>query len=120
MEFKQFARQYAITYGVKSKMEKEFEELNPDVWKPQEEGDSIEGYYISKKEEVGPNKSTAYYLELGVQQTMIWGTTIIDDRMSLAKVGDYIKIIYKGEKENKRGQNVKIFSVLRARTENAA
>lgn len=93
----------------------EFEEINPNIWKPEAEEDSVEGVYISKEENKGANNSNAYHLEKEGKQIMIWGTTIIDDRMQYAKIGEYVKIIYKGIEKNKKGQDLKIYQILRAK-----
>lgn len=95
----------------------EYEEIEPNVWKPENDGDSVEGILIVKKENVGPNESNAYYLEKDNKQTMIWGTTVLDSRMDLVKVGDQIKITFKGTEENKKGQPTKIFKVERGKVE---
>ena len=89
----------------------EFEEIEPSVWKYEKEGDSVEGVLIRKEEEVGPNKSNTYHLEKGEKQVMVWGTTIIDNKMSYVKVGEYVKITYKKTETNKLNQPVKVFKV---------
>ena len=68
--------------------EKKFKEVSADVWKPKEEGDSIEGIYIRKQEEVGQYNSNTYVLEKDKVAMMIWGGTVIDDRMELVQTGD--------------------------------
>lgn len=90
-----------------------WEEIQPGIWKPENDGDSIHGVLISKKENVGTNESNAYYIENKDGQHMVWGSTILDDRLSLVNVGDTIKITYKGTQQNKKGQPVKIFKVER-------
>ena len=89
----------------------EFEEIEPNVWKYEKEGDSIEGVLIRKEEGVGPNKSRTYHLEKDGKQWMVWGTTIIDNRMAYVEVGKYVKITYKRTETNKQNQPVKIFKV---------
>lgn len=96
-------------------MEKEFEEISPEVWKPTEKDQQVEGILIGKEAEVGINKSNLYHLERNKEQIRVWGSTVLDDRMRFCNVGDYVRITYKGTTENKRGQNVKIFKVERAK-----
>jgi hypothetical protein len=93
----------------------EFENINPQTWKPMKESDSVEGIYTDKRESVGANHSNCYYLEKDGQQVMIWGSTIIDDRMKFVKIGDYVKITYKGTTLNKNKQKLNIFDVQRAK-----
>lgn len=94
----------------------EFEEINPGVWKHENEGDSIEGVYVKKAENMGLNNSNAYYLEKDGQQWLVWGTKILDDRMSFVQIGEYVKVEYKGKVANKVGQDVKLYTVLRRKS----
>lgn len=87
----------------------------PDTWKPTEKGDSIAGVLIAKKENVGENKSKLYTLETqedGVKS--VWGSAVLDMRMELAKVGEFITIEFKGREDSSKGkQPTKIFKVSR-------
>lgn len=93
----------------------QWEEVQAGVWKPEKEGDSIEGVLINKKDEVGINNSKAYYIENKDGVHMVWGSTVLNERMQLVNVGELIKITYKGAQENKKGQPTKIFRVDRAK-----
>lgn len=94
----------------------EYEEINPNIWKPEEEGDSIEGVLINKETEVGDYKSNAYAIETkDNKQMLVWGCTILDDRMKYVEAGDQIKITYKGVEQNKKGQPVKIYKVYKVK-----
>ena len=93
----------------------DFEEISPNVWKPQNKGDAIEGTLVLKRTNVGPNESNAYYLEKDGHQTMVWGTTVIDDRMTFVNVGDYIRITFKDILENAKKQPLKVFKVEKAK-----
>jgi hypothetical protein len=99
------------------KMEKEYMEITPEVWKPEKEGDSCNGELVRKEVDVGPNKSRLYYLkgEDG-DQFSVWGSTVLDNRMDFVNLGDYIRITYKGTQKNKRGQDTKIYKVEVAKT----
>ncbi len=92
----------------------EFEEIKPNVWQPKEEGDVIEGVLITKRKNVGPNDSNAYYLEKDKAQIMIWGSTVLDSRMDFVDVGQYVRITFKGTEPNTKGQPTKIFKVEKA------
>jgi len=93
----------------------EFELIEPNVWKPEQPGDAIEGVLIQKKENVGINNSNLYSLETKGGLVSLWGCTVLDDRMEFVSVGEYVRITYKGLVKNKRGQDVKLFKVERAK-----
>lgn len=90
-----------------------YKTLEPTTWEDYKEEDSIEGVLIEKKSGLGKNNSSLYTLEVSPGSfTLVWGSAILDERMSLAKVGDKLKITYKGLGEAKQGQNApKIFKV---------
>jgi hypothetical protein len=92
----------------------EFEEINPNVWKPKAKDDVIEGVLINKHIDVGSNKSKTYDIETKEGQKMVWGSTILDDRMAYVKVGEVVRITFKGKETNKRSQPVNIYKVERA------
>ena len=43
--------------------------------------------------------------------TFVWGSAVLDDRMSYVKVGDKVRITYEGETTNKRNQRLNLFKV---------
>lgn len=89
-----------------------YKEINPNVWKYENEGDKVEGILVNKNEKVGPNESMTYHIETEEkEQLMVWGTAILDDRMKFVNVGDKVKITFKGTNPNKKGQPTKIFKV---------
>jgi len=91
----------------------EFKKIEPNIWKPEKEGDEITGILISKEDSV-KFKNTNYHIETSNQeQKMIFGTTILNDRMKFVNVGDTIKIIYKGIIKNAKKQDTKVFEVYK-------
>jgi len=111
-------------YGMelKPKMERTkpmpWEDVEPQVWKPESEGASIEGVLVQKKSKLGLNDSNAYYIEDERGNThMVWGSTVLDDRMAVCNVGDLVKITYIRKTQNKRGQPLKLFKVQRSKSE---
>lgn len=96
-------------------MEIQWSEIEPNMWKPTTDNEEIEGTYLGKEEMVGVNNSTVYKLERDGAFITFWGCTVLDDRMAYVKPGEYIKVIYKGQQKNKKGQPVKVFSVLKGR-----
>ena len=88
-----------------------YKEINPGEWKYEEDGDFIEGILVSIKREVGPNKAMLYSIDNGTILN-VWGSTILDSKLCFGKIGDKVKITYKGLGEKKQGQNApKIFKV---------
>lgn len=89
-----------------------YEEINPGEWKFEKDGDFIEGILVQKQENIGVNKSRLYSIENADGVKNVWGSAILDSRMCLTKVGDKLKITYKGLGEAKGGHNPpKIFKV---------
>ncbi len=89
-----------------------YEEINPTDWTYKDDGDFIEGFLVAIKKDVGPNNSMLYSIETADDMVNVWGATILDSRMALVKVGDKIKITYKGLAEAKGGKKpAKIFKV---------
>ena len=98
-----------------------FVPVEPKLWKPEKEGDLIEGVLISKKTDIGANKSNAYYIENKEGTFFVWGSAVLDDRLSVVPVGVLIRIEYKGLKPSTTGGNdTKIFKVEREAQEGAS
>lgn len=90
-----------------------FKEIDPGFWTYENDGDVIEGILVKKETDVGENKSNLYSIETSPGQfSSVWGSTVLDQRMSLVVVGSKIRITYKGLGESKAGRNApKIFKV---------
>jgi len=82
-----------------------YKESTGNFWKPTKDGDFVEGLYINKETNVGQNKSNIYYIEKLEDHDVvqIWGTTILDQRMTPVRVGQQVKITYKGLGEKGKG-----------------
>jgi hypothetical protein len=92
----------------------DWQTIEPNVAKLENKGDSVEGILIEKREGVGKYSSSAYMLEAEEQkQLLVWGSTLLDDRMKFVKVGEQVRITFIERVENKRGQPIKIFKVER-------
>lgn len=96
-----------------------YEEVNPGIWKPEKEGDSIEGVLVNKvlKDQSDIDTSNRYYIENKDGVSLVWGTKIIDDRMNFIDVGEKVKIIYKETTTNSKNQPLKIYQVLKEKKE---
>ena len=89
-----------------------YEEINPTVWTYANDGDFIEGIVVNKESEVGENKSWMYSIETPVGVKSVWGSAVLDTRMAFVKIGDKLKITFKGLGDAKQGRNApKIFRV---------
>lgn len=89
-----------------------FEKVEPLQWKPENDGDRIEGVLIQKAK-LGAKQSNAYYIENKEGNNLVWGTAVLDDRLASVDVGDIVKIIYKGKKPNSKGQPTHQFEVYK-------
>ena len=90
-----------------------FVKIEIGTWKPEKENDSIEGVLISSEDGVGQNKSRLYHLEVNEKATAVWGSAVLDTKMSVVKPGDKIKIVYLGKGAQKGGKNApKLFDVF--------
>jgi len=89
-----------------------YEEINPSIWTYSIDGDFIEGFLVDVKKDVGENKAILYGLQTERGVTSVWGSAILDSRMSFVQIGDKVKITFKGLGEAKAGRNApKIFKV---------
>jgi len=100
-----------------NKMEK-WKSIEPGVWKPKQDGDQIIGVLINKEpKEDKAVMSARYYLENEKGTWLVWGSTVLDDRMQYAKPGQKVRITYEGKTKNKRNQDVNLYKVDVAESE---
>jgi hypothetical protein len=89
-----------------------YQKVEVGTWKPEKENDSIEGVFIRAEENVGENKSRLYHLEVEQKPIAIWGSAVLDIKMSTVKPGDKIKIVFLGTGKAQKGHNApKLFDV---------
>ena len=90
----------------------EWKTIEPGVWKPEQEGDHIIGVLLNKapKDEQS-GLSARYYIENPEGTFFVWGSAVIDDRMQYVKVGQKVRITFKGKTKNKRNQDVNLYTV---------
>ena len=75
-------------------------------------GDSIEGRYILKKENIGAHKSKVYVLETSDGKKIgVWGSTVLDSKFEQIAIGKMVAVEYVGEKTGKTGSTYKDFKV---------
>lgn len=92
--------------------ERKFRTIGPEMWKPQKAGESVEGQYVDKKENQGTeSNSTIYTLEKDGKRTMVWGSVILNERMAVARIGEYVRLTFNGKKSIAGGHSVNLFTV---------
>jgi len=93
-------------------MGKKWKTIEPGVWKPEKEGDSIEGVLVNKvPRDDTKDVSAKFYIEKPNGMFLVWGSAILEDRMQYAKVGQEVRITFKGTDKNKKGQKINLFQV---------
>ena len=86
--------------------------IEPNVWKPQTQGQCIIGVLVNKEpKDENTGLSAKYQLENEEGMLLIWGGAILDDRMQYVKIGSKVRITYDGKTKNKRNQDVNLFKV---------
>ena len=91
-----------------------------DEWKKEEdeivvfenEGDNVYGELVAV-EKSATFDNQVYKIKQDDKIKTVFGTTVLDSRLVTKKIGDQIKIVFTGTKENKKkGQNpIKLFDV---------
>lgn len=79
---------------------------------PLEVGDSVEGEYVEKVENYGPNESNVYIIETeNGERVAVWGSTVIDENMKNITPGAIVGFEFAGMRTGKRGNEYKDFRV---------
>ena len=87
-------------------LDDEWVKVEPNVWKPEQDGDEISGVLVLIEEGKGKYNSRIYHIETEAsKQLVVYGTTVLDDEMKYFKAGDLIKIIYKGKRKTEDGKS---------------
>lgn len=93
--------------------------IEPQVWKPQRQGDFLAGVLVS----ILPRDtelSARYYIDTGHETFMVWGSAVLDDRMQYVSVGNRIRITYKGMTKNKKNRDMILYQVEVAQNQEEA
>lgn len=83
----------------------------PEKDHPLQVGDSVEGKYVEKLENIGINESNVYVLEVDGERVGVWGSTVIDENMKEVALGSIVGFEFAGMRTNKRGIEYKNFIV---------
>jgi len=82
-----------------------------DIWKPEEAGEQLTGI-LEAREQTGQWKNLAYKIRADGEIRTLFGTKILNDKMSKILIGANIKIVYNGEKKSQSGRIYKDWSVF--------
>jgi len=93
--------------------EKDWKEVNIESGVTWDREKPLIGLLIQKKENVGDNHSMLYVIETKDGNVSAWGSTVLDNKMSTAKVGEEVMIEYVGKVKNpKTGREYHDFKVF--------
>jgi hypothetical protein len=96
------------------KKKDEWQTIEPGIWKPETEGDQIEGVLMNKEpRDEASGTSARYYIENQDGMFLIWGSAVIDDRMQCVKIPQKVRVTFEGhtKNKNKKNQQVNLFKV---------
>ena len=90
-----------------SKQDQDWKESSGNFWTPEKKDDELFGVLIAIENSVGPNNSMMYTFEEGKSHEMVnvWGSTVLDSRMKGIRLGQEVKIVYKGLGEKAPGKH---------------
>ena len=88
-------------------MTQDWKENVGGTWKPEKKDDEVVGILVDVETGVGRNGSTMYTVEQSSnhETVNIWGSTVLDSRMKGIKVGEEVRIVYKGLGDKQPGKN---------------
>ena len=84
--------------------------LTPGVWKPEKPGDHIAGI-LTNKPMKNDKVSARYYIKSDGKIFLLWGSAVLDHRLSSVEPGTPVRITYLGLEKNSNNQNMKMFEV---------
>lgn len=82
-----------------------------DMWNFEQNAE-LEGKFLRKEENVGPNNSNVYYFEVGEEEVGVWGSSVLDSRLAEVKENQKVKIVSLGKAQSKRGTSYNNFDVF--------
>jgi len=88
-------------------MTQDWKENTGNSWKPEKKDEEVVGILVDIEANVGQNGSMMYTVEQtsNHETVNIWGSTVLDSRMKGIKVGEEIRIIFKGLGDKQPGKN---------------
>lgn len=100
--------------GVDSDDDEGWININNSTWSPERPGDTIEGELVEKKFNVGKWNHNLYVIKRADDSCRdVWGCYRLDKKMDEIRVGDIIRIRYKGEITKSDGEFMYDYDVLK-------
>lgn len=93
-----------------------WKEVETNVWKPEAEGDQIQGVLI-RKQPGTKDMSPRYTIETKEGPLMVWGSAVLADRIEPLAEGSLIRITFEGKKRLDGKKTLNQFKVEVAETE---
>lgn len=88
--------------------------INTTTWTPERPGDTIEGELLEKKYSIGKYNKNIYVILRGDGCSRdVWGCYRLDKKMDEIKVGDIIRIRFKGTITKSDGNTMYDYDVLK-------
>lgn len=84
-------------------------DTNADVW---DKSEPIEGKLVKVESEIGPNKSKMYTFATDKDEIKVWGSTVLDDKLTGVPLNTYVKIEYEGKLKSKKGAEYHSYRVF--------
>ncbi len=90
----------------------EWKTIEPKMWKPAKDGDSIEGVLVNKEPaDKSRELSARYKVENQDGIFLVWGCTTLDDRLQHVNVGDKVRITFVEKKNIDKGKTLNSYKV---------
>jgi len=89
--------------------------VQAEVFKFQQENDTIEGKLIHVEDSKKYNNKVYTIEKADKKNIIVFGSTVLDNRMQLVPLGSIVKIVFKGLEENKKSgqEDIKLFDVYK-------
>ncbi len=95
--------------------EKQYNDVEQEFFKFEKENDFVAGIYLSMQPNQGSNKEIVYNIEASDGKIQsFWGSTVLNQKMSLVRIGDDIKIIYLGKVKPDKGKEYHNYKIQKA------
>jgi hypothetical protein len=89
-----------------------------NIFNFEKENETLEGKLVDVRADQGKYKSVVYDIEKADGELVsLFGATVLDGRMKRVKIGDYVKILFKGTVKSKTGREYADFQVFTRESE---
>jgi len=98
----------------KMKDEKDLKKVEDTIVKWENPGDKVFGVLIAKEKGANYNNDVFKIKQSDDNIVTVFGTTVLESMMAGIKIGDTVKIVYTGTKENPKSEQhpIKLFEVF--------